>query len=115
MQFSVCLLALVADFDELLTKILAGQEPQKRLERVLQALDDAIEGFQGTVTIPTLALTCRRKPQRGTREGWKRSGAVLGQVSGRGPAQRVFAPHISASDLYTASVPLGAPALVSYR
>jgi hypothetical protein len=77
MQFSACLLALVAHFDALLTEILAGQEPQKRLERVFQALDDAIEGFQDTGTIPTLALTCRRKPQRGTSAGWRRSGTVL--------------------------------------
>jgi len=29
---------------------------------------------------PTLALTCRRKPERGTSEGWRRSGAALGSV-----------------------------------
>jgi len=40
---------------------------------------------------------------------------LIGQVSGRSTAQGVSAPLISTPDLYTAGVPLGAPALVPYR
>ena len=39
---------------------------------------------------------------------------IGGQVSGRGTTQGVSTPLISAPDLYTAGVPLGALAFVSY-